>query len=109
MLSEGIGVDAGVDGRCDGPFRGCVVGLQPVVEAYVVSEGEQRLIRDGVDRVRGSQPAEIYRRPGLQTSNSYWRDAAARCAMVRAVPLVRGILGISASTCLPAPEGRGSV
>jgi hypothetical protein len=58
-LSQGIGVDAGVGGRRDGPFRGCVVGLQPVVEAAVVSEGEQRLLRDGVDRVRGRQPAEI--------------------------------------------------
>ena len=37
MLSEGVGVDTGVGGRCDGPFRGCVVGLQPVVEASVVS------------------------------------------------------------------------
>jgi hypothetical protein len=35
MLGEGVGVDAGVGG--DGPFRGCVVGLQPVVEASVVS------------------------------------------------------------------------
>jgi hypothetical protein len=58
-LSEGIGVDAGVGGRCDGPFRGCVVGLKPALEASVVSEGEQRLLRDGVERVRGSQPAEI--------------------------------------------------
>ena len=57
MLSEGIGVDAGVGGRCDGPFRGRVVRLQPLVEASVVSEGEQRLLRDGVDRVRGGQPA----------------------------------------------------
>jgi hypothetical protein len=41
-LSEGIGVDAAVGGRCDGAFRGCAVGLQPVVEVSVVSEGEQR-------------------------------------------------------------------
>lgn len=59
MLSEGIGVDTGVGARCDGPLRGCVVGLQPVIEASMVREGEQRLLRDGVDRVRGSQPAEI--------------------------------------------------
>jgi hypothetical protein len=59
MLSEGIGVDAGVGGRCDGPFRGCVVGLQPALEASVVSEGEQGVLRDGVDRVRGSQPTKI--------------------------------------------------
>jgi NAD-binding of NADP-dependent 3-hydroxyisobutyrate dehydrogenase len=57
MLSEGIGIDTGVSGRCDGPLRSCVVGLQPVVETSMVSEGEQRLLRDGVDRVRGSQPA----------------------------------------------------
>jgi len=57
MLSEGIGVDTGVGGRCDGPFRGCVAGLQPVVEASVVSEGEQRLLRDGVDRVRRRNPS----------------------------------------------------
>jgi hypothetical protein len=40
MLSERIGVDSGVGGRCDGLFRGGVVGLQPVVEVSVVGEGE---------------------------------------------------------------------
>jgi len=59
MLSERIGVDAGVGGRRDGPFRGGVVGLQPVVEASVVGEGEQGLLRNGVDRAGGGQPAQI--------------------------------------------------
>jgi hypothetical protein len=59
MLSERIGVDAGVGGRRDGPFRGGVVGLQPVVEASVVGEGEQGLLRDSVDRVGSGQPAQI--------------------------------------------------
>ena len=42
LLSEGISVDAGVGGRYDGPFPGRVVGLQPLVEASVVGEGEER-------------------------------------------------------------------
>src|SRR5215472_16665192 len=58
MLSEGISVDAGVGGRCDGPFRGCVVGFQPLVEGSVVGESEQGFLRDGVDRFRGGQPAQ---------------------------------------------------
>ena len=59
MLGEGIGVDTGVGGRSDGPFGGCVVGFQPLVEALAVGEGEQCLLRDGVDRVRGGEPTEI--------------------------------------------------
>src|SRR5262249_20673482 len=59
LLGEGVGVDAGVGGRGGGSFRGRGVGLQPLVGGSVVGEGEQRLLRDGVDRVRGGQPAEI--------------------------------------------------
>jgi hypothetical protein len=41
VFGEGVGVDSGVRYRGDGPLRGCVVGLQPLVGVSMVSEGEQ--------------------------------------------------------------------
>src|SRR5689334_7383484 len=51
-FGEDVDVDSGVSYRCDGRLRRRVVGLEAVVEASVIGEGEQRLFRDRVDRAR---------------------------------------------------------